>query len=1154
MALIQTNGACRVLSASGNTKNKSKSGQFGNKIPSGTERASSAECGHSTAAPTMIHPPKKQKKGTAVAPRSTQLVYGIDGDGQSWEVKYYSKTYDALQGIICLHGLHHLLENLKPDNELDLTYTASLLGIKSFEIWNITKGKITLSLHEEEIEEKNPCLSKLMILNFHSDLKIIKSVDKVYKCPDCGRFFKSSHSCNVRRRNFYFHNINKQSADWWESISFFPIGSHPETERLYITYDIETYTWHGHCGKQLIPFMLVFSITGSHKMQQTAARIATEQGWTEWKRDSDNVPIFYCLNPQKRLIGHKFKTYRHQLQLRFTQDLWQHFLHENPDVAQAAVERFNLPSPDDLTPSMLKQLKIQGRPKFVEVYIIGHNINGFDEIVIAAQVIQNKTDVCNAFTVTRNFMPRNGKILFNDITFALPNPTYQARKDFSLWEEGGCDDSDFRHQFVKFMVRDTFALTHTSLRNAAKAYNLSVEKGSCPYLAVNEFYMKGTYRVDDDGFPHESYWKDKAEYEENKLLWIKENAPYDIVKKTLEYCIQDVKVTYKLVQKLCDSYSQFIREDVKLPLSHFNILQRPTISSNSHAIFRQILYKQVKTQKTNMGTAILAPSKEMYEYVRQSIRGGRCYPTFIGVLTEPIYVYDICGMYASALTHPFPSGQPLAPYDRNIAIIQWQNKLNNPSQIDYFNTELLPGIFTIDADPPSEEWTDTLPPFCSRKGGRLTWTNESLRGEICTSIDMITLHNRKWKLRIIPDERCTIFPEWKCLCKDYVQLNIKAKEKADAAKNQTVRSIAKLLSNALYGSFATKLDNKKIVFGDQLLESAKDIASGKVSIKSTSFIETDDFSAEILPEFSVTYSACHNGAPPENTETRENSDSEEDTRLNTSSDHAHSYNVTYKPITFLEADDEQLCLHTLEKNSDIIENNRYPSQIASFVLAWTRAFVSEWATFLFEEDYGKAIEDRPLKAVYGDTDSLFLTKEGRRLMETRGRKRLKKNGGRLVFDELNPDLTWLVECETICQKCGGDAYSTESVFLAPKLYALKNTFCDSCQYEGKGKLRAKGHATDGLDYDTLVACYLSDSQQGTEKFATSRMSLKRTLASAQSHAHPFTVTEATLMRTLRPWKDMTLVYIDQHRLTPYSNRNPNPRNQESCLMELPWNM
>lgn len=1084
-------------------------------------------------------------KGNVVVNRSTNLIHVQSPDGELLEIKYYKNNQSAFANLLQLYNITTDAQiPFDPWTENTVYRICEDFSIHTCELWLYSSGKIAVV--EKKFSDQSSKIPTIRFFLKNGHAMLIYSSTKVKKCDECGRKFKTSHTCNVRRRHFYFHNINSYTADWWEEIHFFPIGAHPLTQRLFITYDVETYTWHGKCGKQLIPFMLVFHIDGDAALVPLALQTAKNNGWAEW---AENKQVFYHLSPEKRVIGHKFKKFRNDIQLAFTNMLWQEFVINNN--IQDQLSDVGLHSIDEVTPEILKKMKLHAKPKFIEIYLTGHNINGFDEIVIAAQVIQNKTDVCSAFTVTRNFMPRNGKILFNDITFGLPNPKYSKKKTYELWHDGSCDEEDFKMQFVKFLVRDTFALTHTSLRNAAKAYNLQVEKGCCPYKAVNEFYMKGSYLTDSDGFPESFYWKDVEEYVTNKNIWKQKNEPYDIIKYTLNYCVQDVIVTSQLVFKLLDSYNKFVKQEVGLVGCEFNILQRPTISSNSHAIFRQILYSEEKEEKATLGSTLLAPSKEMYEYVRASIRGGRCYPTFIGVLNEPIYVYDICGMYASALTHPFPSGQPLPPYDRNISVQKWQARLQNRNKISYFDKELLPGIFTIDADPPPEEMLDTLPPFCSRKGGRLVWTNESLRGEICTSIDIITLHNRGWKVKIVPAELTTIFPHWKCLAKKYVQLNIKAKEKADKEKNQTVRSIAKLLSNALYGSFATKLDNKKIVFGDQMAQSSKEIASGKFLIKATSFIETDDFSAEILPEFTVQYGADEQQpqTPIEVAGCNETENENVPLYMN-----SHSHHITYKPIIFLDADDEELCVHTLEKNSDIIENNRYPSQIASFVLAWTRAFVSEWASFLFEEDYGIPIDERPLKAVYGDTDSMFLTEKGRKCMENNGKKRLKKYGGELIFNEDKPDITWLVECETQCERCGSDAFSEESVFLAPKLYALKNTICTRCKHVGKGKLRAKGHATDELDYNIMLDCYYSDYQKGEEQFNTSRLTLKRTLASAQAQTHPFTVTETTLTRTLRPWKDMTLAQIDQHRLKPYSNSNPNPRNQECCLMELPWNM
>lgn len=1062
------------------------------------------------------------------------------------EIKYFAKMQETIENLFHVN-LYDLPAMFKTKTTKD-NIISKLEECKPnvAEVYTYFKGKVKcLKLNIENPTYNLP----LRFLIKGKDVFLIKDILPTKKCDYCGSFYKASHTCSMRRRQYYYHQIRAHSCDWWEDINFFPIGSYSKIKRLFITYDVETYTWHGKFGKQLIPFMLVFNISGDEELTEIAVQIANEE---KWDKSNKFEKTYYILTPEKRIIGQKFKSFRNTLQLKVTNKLWQQVLAQNTDLEEFSKQK-ELNSANELTFSNIQEFKLKGVPSFYEVYIIGHNINGFDEIVLAAQVISNKMDIPLPFKITRNFMPRNGKILFNDITFSLPNPKYKKRKDFYEWEQGCCTLNDIKYQYAKFMVRDTFALTHTSLRNAAMAYSLPVSKGCCPYKAVNEFYMFGTYQKDEDGFPAAHYWSSKDEYSFNKNLWLeKKEYAYDIIQHTLDYCIQDVIVTAALVEKLQLSYQRFIEEAVNLPMTNFNIFQRPTISSNSHAIFRQILYRSEKPNKPTLGEILVAPSKEMYDYVRASIRGGRCYPTYIGVIEEPIYVYDICGMYASALTHPMPAGKPLNPYEMNIEIHKWNIKLTETRKISYFDKFLRPGIFTIDADPPSENNLDVLPPFCSRKGGRLVWTNEPLRGEVATSIDLITLHNRGWRVKILQDNRTTVFPEWKCLAKEYVQLNIAAKEKADKEKNQTMRSIAKLLSNALYGSFATKLDNKRIVFSDQMeSEFVEGIANGSYAIKSSSFIETDNFSAEILPEFVVAYSPERG---QDASAKQDYSDSEDENEAIYSSQKTNDHvSYSYKPITLLDVEENDICLHTLEKNTPLIDNNRYASQIASFVLAWTRAFVSEWSEFLYEEDRGIPIKDRTLKSVYGDTDSLFLTKKGKELMESKGKKRIKKNGGKLVFDENNPDLTWLVECETICKLCGNDAYSPESIFLAPKLYALKELVCESCGYTGPGKLRAKGHATTDLSYDLMSHCYYVDLQLGNEKFQTSRLSLRRSLVSNQSHIQPFTVTETVLTRTLRPWKDKTLASIDHHRLIPYSMSNPNPRNNEICLMQLPWN-
>lgn len=1068
-----------------------------------------------------------------MAPRATLTLSALTADGCAVIVKYFRDTYKTLETYCKLH-------NVVAPSLLKATPSSIVRDLRDLQpplaqVLQYQKGRlITLLNLDASSSPSNAFPFPLCFLIRNKTLYFIKSVRPTFRCDICGSYFQQRHTCNARRAEFYYHQIDGVTSKWWETIAFCPVGA-PPTRRLFLVYDIETYTWHGAFGKQLVPFLLVFALTGDTELVQRASTLAEQEGW-----HCDGT-TFYLLNPTRKLIGQRFLQLRLALQKDLCALLWDLFLEDNKQTLSDFALRAGIYSPELLTFNELCNAPLKGRPSFFEIIIIGHNISGFDEIVLAAQTLDQETCVYPAFQVSRNFMPRNGRLLFNDITYALPNPAFNPKPCYSAWEEGRLLPSDLRTQYVRVMVRDTFALTHTSLRNAAKAYALPVSKGHCPYNAVNEFFMCGSYLQDSTGFPAAKYWSSQTEYEENHKLWVaKKEHAYDIVQEVLSYCQQDVLVTVQLVQCLLRSYQEFISSAAHFSDINFNVFQRPTISANSHALFRQLLFRAVRPQQPSLGTYLMAPSDVMYDFVRQSIRGGRCYPTWLGVFHEPIYVYDICGMYASALTHPLPVGRPLSPLQRATAINHYISRLKLAQSISYFDNTLLPAIFVIDADPPEENQLDVLPPFCSRRGGRLCWTNESLRGEVATSIDAITLHNRGWSVRILSDERTTVFPGWACLARDYVKLNIAAKEQATKDGNQTLRSISKLLSNALYGSFATRLDNRRIIFQKQLDDKlSSQIANGEYVIKSTSFLETENLCAELMPKFVAAYSPPPSAHP---SFTEDGQDESADIEpLSYITPNAHHV-TEFKPITFLETTDEDMCLLTLERTTDVIENNRYPSHIASFVLAWTRAFMSEWAGFLFDNDRGTPIEKRVTKSVYGDTDSLFLTEEGHRLMLSKGKHRLKTNGGSLVFDPSNPNLTWLVECETICSVCGKDAYSVESVFLAPKLYALRKLQCSTCKAESKGKLRAKGHATTSLDFHTLKECFLSHTTSH-QTFSTSRHTLKRTLVNNQPHTHPFTVLETKLTRTLRPWQDLTLHRLDLHRLSPYSNAHPNPRNQ-----------
>ncbi|AAD45950.1 pol [Ovine adenovirus 7] len=1063
---------------------------------------------------------------TIIKQRTTTYITGIYEDTYI-KIIYYKNFEKSFYNYFAIQGLK-LNSFKKVENVLDVLKLCDSNTPVSLKIWKFNKRFFKMT---EEILNGNLLPIELLILK--GEIYLIKTVKQQNKCEFCGTIYSNIHNCSSRRRDFYYHNIHHETKLWWEKIKFNPVGA-IKAKRLFIVYDIETYTYHSLYGKQLTPYLLVFKLIGCKSLIKIASKIATDIGYEV------NRECFVMLNKKEDEIGIAFKKFRTELQISVAKKYWSTFC-ENHGLES------NLSYEDIMVLNKEKKLK-QCEPRYIELYVVGHNICGFDEIILASHVLEGiDSEELSMFKLTRSFMPRAGKLLFNDITLSLPNPCFKkpSHTTYERWKNGIINFEDMKWQGIKFMVRDTFLLTHSSLRDAATAYQLSVSKGYCPYRAINDFFMLGEYEKENNGYPVQKYWNSFEEYLQNKP---KHNQKYNLLEEAKEYCIDDVIVTAQLVEKLIEGYQEFCTTSLKLECS-FNIFQRPTISSNTQALFKQIFYNE-EDHPSEFLRNLEAPSEKMYDFVRMSLRGGRCYPSFLGIFEEAIYVYDICGMYASALTHPLPYGKTLNAFEANAQIDYFQELLQRKEKIDYFDNSIKPMIVVADCEPPSLDYLDVLPPLCSKKSGKLCWSNETLINEVLTSIDLITLHNRGWKCKIIKSsEMYAVWSDWKPLCQKYVKVNIMAKEKASKSNNKIQRSISKLLSNALYGSFATRIDKKKVVFAENIEEKDKKrLENGSAEITSYTTVISKSLPKRSF-EWNQYFSNLPEMPPKDSKDTNEN--------FNFPLFIGNQDHVTFKPITFLSADCNDLILTTIEDKEEWIKNNRYPTQIASFVLAWTRAFMSEWAEILYGEDMGKPYIEREIKSIYGDTDSLFLTEKGHQLMLSKGLHRLKKYNSNLIFDEKHPCLTWLVECETVCNRCGAEAFSSETCILAPKLYALKDITCKNCKFIGEGKLRAKGHAKNCLNYEILKHCFTDYNllEQPQKEFQTSRKSLKKTLQTASGTDVPFTVVEKQLTRILRPWKDQTMrkgiQWKKGYLLYPYDKRHPNPRPQEP-LTENPF--
>lgn len=654
----------------------------------------------------------------------------------------------------------------------------------------------------------------------------------------------------------------------------------------------------------------------------------------------------------------------------------------------------------------------------ITMYIVGHNTSGFDAIFSGHRLLLNPQIDPEIYSISHSFLPRNGKILISE-TVILNRATKKK---------------------LTVTSRDTYNFTMSSLKNATAAYGLTQNKGFIPFAAINDHFNLGCCKTDPTGtMLHESY------YTSDTMQYRTGVDPDMLMTAAEDYCTLDVRVTQELALKIVQEYSEFTASQFNL--RNINIFCRPTLSSFSHAIFKK-LYATDSDSKVFLKN-IYVPTLTTYNFVRASIRGGRVYPLFVGEYNAPLYVWDICGMYASALTHPLPMGRPILGKDAEELLRTIQSHLLSPDVSPFLCP---PAIFLAHCIPPPLEQLTLLPPLNQKDNGKLFWTNETLYGTVLTSVDACNMAQQGWRVYVMYSPHNTVFPDFEPVARKYITQNILAKEKYTLEKNETKRTISKLLSNALYGSFATNADCDSVIVDFDPFDPKfnKKLAKGDITIV--------------------------------------------DER------HFEGHNLT------------------LIKNNLPPENNKYPTHLASFVLAWTRCFTADWqhiATGGRAHSPSHADPEGTYPFLYGDTDSLFLTEIGHQNMLAYGQHRNKSTDPPLIYqDDLK--LAWAAECETICPNCKNCAYGQPSVFLAPKMYSLKVIHCPKCNETSKGKQRAKGHPE--LTYKTLLTAVTDTAV--TQK--SSRQVLKRTLNTSYGQQPPFTIRNNTLTRLIRHWQLPTL--------------------------------
>jgi len=248
----------------------------------------------------------------------------------------------------------------------------------------------------------------------------------------------------------------------------------------------------------------------------------------------------------------------------------------------------------------------------------------------------------------------------------------------------------------------------TSLRNLAKSFKLTEEKGSMPFQALNDFVRKGpaaVRRSPEDGFLDcESYYGGDHEERQRSFDYYCQVVPQEKRKPSIDldvlcerYCEQDVRVTKAAYEMLDSLYTTYLADQVPKPPEgqFFRPLCLHSLATMSGKIMSTSAFNEISwgyDSDLQEATVVcpkteglfFAPIGACYDYIRHSIAGGWVKGYIQGFVCDdsalpeemketlaafeekhdaaiehnlPHDMTDIASMYPVAVTYAMPLGQ-----------------------------------------------------------------------------------------------------------------------------------------------------------------------------------------------------------------------------------------------------------------------------------------------------------------------------------------------------------------------------------------------------------------------------------------------------------------------------------------------------------------
>jgi len=284
----------------------------------------------------------------------------------------------------------------------------------------------------------------------------------------------------------------------------------------------------------------------------------------------------------------------------------------------------------------------------------------------------------------------------------------------------------------------------------------------------------------------------KARFE----IWYREhcNDEFNLSQALIDYCTSDTMI---LANAMC------AHNETMTKITGFTPMYSVTVASFARNVWQIAYFNPAATENE---TKLLKPlSHDLWKFEKNAVRGGR---TDVRVLNFElnesqkqrgwrIRYLDVKSMYPHVMRNfKLPAGQ---------VEVKLFDEYNQP-EIDYVMNFI--GIVEVDIDPPQEYIHH--PWLVVSENGKLIAPLRRLTNYVCTSIELQAALRHGY--RLLKVHKIHAYQEEELLFKTYVDAFMEIKEKAQREGNASMKQLAKILLNSLYGKFLQRPDQPNTVY------------------------------------------------------------------------------------------------------------------------------------------------------------------------------------------------------------------------------------------------------------------------------------------------------------------------------------------------------